>query len=471
MEGLWTTKTEDGRQRELSLLFGFIFVSGLILFLNLWARSLENHGYLRYAEIAREMIRSGDWIVPHYNGEIFVDKPPLLFWLIALPSSIHGTVTPLLARLPSFFSAWIGTLVIFFWAKRVYGSNLSGLVAAGVLLSSYQFFFEARLARTDMLLCCLVLLALYCFYLGYGETGRRRYFLFGLSFLFMGLESLTKGPSVPLLPFLVIVVFLLKEKRVKMLIGKEFMLGYLIFMLAVLPWPLLFIDRVGLDKAVSLVKAATILTRKEPVYFYFLQIWVRFAPWSLLLPVMAVDLWRRRGKVLRGPDSFFLIWFVVFFVVLTLFNYRAARYLLPALPPLACMVGGMWKRKLSYFLVPLLLFVTVWHLIDVYWIRQNVSHSPGQLLAEELRPWVKGISLSSYQLDPGIAEGVNFYLDRVMPILKKPREISEYLRGGQGRLVLMSRGVYEKIAQQRIFAMVISKEFEYKEEKLVLVSD
>ena len=465
------TDVRGWRRKEAWSLGALVVASGFILFFNLWARSLQNHGYLRYAEVAREMIRLGDWVVPHYNGEIFVDKPPLLFWLIAIPSSIYGSVTPLLARLPSFFSAWIGVVVIFVWAKRVYGTNLSGLVAAGTLLSSFQYFFEARLARMDMLLCGLTLLALYCFYLGYGEASRRRYVLYGLSFLFMGLGGLTKGPTVAFLPFLVISVFLLKERRVKMLIGREFMLGYLIFALTVLPWPLLFVHQVGFDQAVSVFKATSILTRKEPIYFYFLQIWVRFAPWSVLLPVLTIYLWKRRGEVLYGRDSFFLIWFVVFFVVLTLFNYRAARYLLPALPPLACLMGGTWNRKLAFFLIPCLLFVTVWHLTEVYWIRQDVSHTPGKFLAEELRPWVKGASLSAYQLDPGTVEEANFYLDRLIPILKIPREVAKQLRSDQGSLVLMPQGVYEKMVQQRIFPMVISKEFQYKGETLVLISD
>ena len=87
--------------KERWIIGSFVLISGLILFFNLWTRSLENHDYVRHAEVAREMIRSGEWVVPHLNGEVYIDKPPLVFWLIALPSSIYGGVTPFLARLPS----------------------------------------------------------------------------------------------------------------------------------------------------------------------------------------------------------------------------------------------------------------------------------------------------------------------------------------------------------------------------------
>ena len=90
-----TMDTEPSKQKWMIVCF--ILATGLVLFYNLWARNLENHGYLRYAEIAREMIRSGDWVVPHHNGEIYVDKPPLIFWLIAIPSWFSGSVTPLTA--------------------------------------------------------------------------------------------------------------------------------------------------------------------------------------------------------------------------------------------------------------------------------------------------------------------------------------------------------------------------------------
>jgi len=450
-----------------------LITSGLILFFNLWARSLENRDYLRYAEVAREMIRSGDWIIPRYNGEIYLDKPPLLFWLIAIPSYIYGSVTPLIARLPSALSAWIGTLLLFLWGKRVYGTTQSGLIAGGIALSSYQYFFQARFSKTDMLLCFFILLSLYFFYLGYGASGRRRYLFHVLSFFSIGLGTLTKGPFGLFIPFFIMSIFLIKERRWSLLISREFILGYIIIALTVLPWVFLFIHRFGFEQTVALVKDTQILTRHAPIYFYLIQIWGQFFPWSLLLPFLFVHLWSRKRRILYSGELFFLIWFIVLFILLTLFKYRASRYLFPALPPLALMIGGMWKKRASLFFIPFIVFILVWHGVEINWVRKDLSNSPGMVLVGELSPFLKGSTLYGYQLDVSTAEEINFYLDPIVPIplLEKVEDLSYQLRKKEKGLVLMPKEVYEKVRVKKEDSMAFIQEFSYKKGRLVLVSN
>jgi 4-amino-4-deoxy-L-arabinose transferase-like glycosyltransferase len=448
----------------------FIIFSGVILFFNLWARSLENHGYLRYAEVAREMIRSGDWIVPHLNGEVFVDKPPLLFWLIAIPSSIYGSVTPFLAKWPSAFSAWMGVIILFLWGKRIYGTTQSGLIAGGVLLSSYQYFSQARLAKTDTLLCLFILLSLYFFTLGYGEVRRKRSLFYGLSFFSMGLGVLTKGPFGLVPPFIIISALLIKERRWRIWISREFLLGYIILALTVLPWIFLFISRVGLEQYISLIKGTDILTRKAPIYFYFIEIWGQFFPWSLLLPFLFFYLWRQRNRLWHSRESFFLIWFIVLFTLLTLFKYRASRYLLPVLPPLALMIGGVWRKRVVYFLISCLFVISIWHVREYYWIKKDLSYSPGMVLVGELKPFIKESTLFGFRLDMGTIEEVNFYLDRVLPLLRKMEDLLEQFGRGEERWILMPKEVYEETRIQGGLSVVFVQEFLYKHGKLVLVS-
>jgi 4-amino-4-deoxy-L-arabinose transferase-like glycosyltransferase len=460
------------KQNEGWVIGCFIIASGLILFYNLWARSLENHDYPRYAEVAREMIRSGDWVVPHCNGKIFIDKPPLLFWLISLPSSLYGSVTPFIARLPSALSAWIGVILLVFWGRDIYGTTQAGLIAGGSLLSSYQFFYQARLAKTDMVLCLFILLSLYFFHLGYRECRRRRYFIYGLSFFFMGLGVLTKGPFGLFIPLPIISIFLIKEGQWRRLISKEFILGYVILVLTVLPWIFLFFYRVGVKESIALAMGTQILTRKAPIYFYFIQIWPQFFPWSLLLPFLFLYIWRQKWKFWHSEESLFLIWFMVLFVLLTLFTYRASRYLLPALPPLVLMIAGMWRKKFLSFLIPFLGAILIWHSVEFYGISKNLSHSPGMVLAGELRPFFKESTLIGYRVDRGTVEEINFYLDPVVPIplIKRSENLSDQLMKKERVLVLMPKEVYEKVKIQGNLSMYLIQEFRYKKGQLVLVS-
>lgn len=457
-------------KKERLIFVFFTLISGFILFFNLWSRSLENHGYIRYAEVTREMIRSGDWVVPHLNGEIFIDKPPLLFWLMAIPSSLYGSITPFIAKLPSALSAWVGTIILFLWANRIYGKTQHGLLAGGILLSSYQYFFQSRLAKTDILLCLFIILSLYNFFMSYYESKR---FLFnGLFFFFMGLGVLTKGPF-GILPLIIVSVFLIKERQVKKLISKEFFLGYMILFVTVLPWVFLFIQRIGWEQSVMLVKQNKILSRHEPIYFYFIAIWGEFAPWSIFLPFVFFHLLKERYKIWNSKLSFFIIWFVVLFSLLTLFKFRTSRYLLPALPPLAIMIGGTWRKKFAFFLVLFLFTIFTWHAREYYWIKRDNSYSPGMILIQELKPFLKESPLFLYELDMSTIEEINFYLDPVepIPLIKTPEELSKHLKNNKKILFLMSLETFEKTQNGQDVPMVFIQEFKYKGGKLVLISN
>jgi len=458
---------EPQKEREIFLIFSLM--SGIILFFNLWTRSLENHDYLRYAEVAREMIRSGDWIVPRLNGEIYLHKPPLLFWLIALPSSIYGYVTPLLARIPSFFSAWLGSLLVFQWGKRIYGNSLSGFISGGILLSNYQYFFNARIAKTDMLLCFFILSSLYSFYLGYHEEPKKGPFLLA-SFIFIGLGVLTKGPF-GLIPLPIIFGFLLKEKKLKILVYKEFIIGYFVLILIVFLWIIPFISRLGLERSLQLLEETEVLTRKAPFYFYFVEIWPQFAPWSLFLPILIFLLYKE--KIFRLRVNFFLIWFILLFIILTIFQYRASRYLLGAIPPLALMTAGIWRKKFLFFLIPFSFIILVWHVVEIQWINKNMSRSPGLTLSTNLKPFLKEKKFFGYKLDPSTEEELNFYLDiyPCIPMIKRVEDFNNLANGEDRILILMPKEVYEEFPSNDLLSIRFIKEFPYKKGRLVLISN
>ena len=116
------------------------------------------------------------------------------------------------------------------------------------------------------------------------------------------------------------------------------------------------------------------------------------------------------------------------------------------------------------FLTAFCFFILIWHAVEVYWLRGNLSHSPGMVLAGELKPLLDGSTLSGYGLDVSTVEEINFYLDRVIPISKK----AEHLSGK--KFVLMPEEVYRGLRAGGNDSLLLIREFQYKEGRLVLVS-
>ena len=105
----------------------------------------------RYALVAREMLETGQWILPHLAGAVYADKPPLLFWSIALISALGPGVTEWTARLPTALAAVGVCFVTWRLGVRLF-SPTTGLLAALVLATSGGFFWSGRQALPDMLL-------------------------------------------------------------------------------------------------------------------------------------------------------------------------------------------------------------------------------------------------------------------------------------------------------------------------------
>jgi len=152
----------------------------------------------RNAEVAREMLAAGRWIVPHFNGLPFLDKPPLLFWTIAAAFRVLGT-SELAARLPSALSG-VAMVLLTLALGRALLDGRRGLWAAVVVATSPLVLIFSRLVIFDMTFTALVTLALYALVRARlsGLPGR----WLALAGLAMGLAVLTKGPVGIVLPLL-----------------------------------------------------------------------------------------------------------------------------------------------------------------------------------------------------------------------------------------------------------------------------
>ncbi len=168
----------------------------------------------RYAEIAREMLQSGNLLVPHLNYVAYVEKPPVLYWLTTLSFWIFG-VSEFAARLPVALSAITGILATYFFALRAFGRR-HAILAAAILATTPLYALMAQVLTTDMTLTAFVTIATFALYLHWQEGGRWCW----IAYVAMGLAMMTKGPVGAALPILSMLIWLALNRELRGAIGK-----------------------------------------------------------------------------------------------------------------------------------------------------------------------------------------------------------------------------------------------------------
>ena len=234
-----------------------LFTAFLFLF-NTGKRDLWAPDEPRYAQVSKEMRDSGNFIVPHLNSEPYPDKPPLLFWLINLFSIPFGKITALSSRLPSAFAGIGCCLAIFYLGKSLYHNTRIALMASLLLATSSKFLWMAHRVAFDVLLTFFVMMAIVCFYKGYaarhnhspitppispplqgkdeGEVKKQERRYYTLFYIFMALGVLTKGPIGFILPFCIVLTYLILKKDIRVLKETRPWIGGAIFAFIVFTW-------------------------------------------------------------------------------------------------------------------------------------------------------------------------------------------------------------------------------------------
>jgi 4-amino-4-deoxy-L-arabinose transferase-like glycosyltransferase len=341
------------RNRE-RLLVGVLLLLCLVLFFyRLDARPLWDIDEGMHAATSKDMVLSGDWVIPRYNGEAFYDKPILYNWLAALSFMVLG-FSEFAARLPA---ALLGTgcvLATYALGRRLYGP-LAAFTGAAVLATSAEFIILSRTVVHDISLAFCTTLALACFYAGYTDRRHRsRHFL--LMYAAGGFGLLAKGPLGLVLPALVIGLFLLTERRLSMMKQMKIGWGALIVLAIGAPWYLMVSARdpsfawyFFVEKNIGsfLGIAAREVKHTEPFYYYFEVLLGGFFPWSFFLPLAAVRAWRGCFKPLGAGTRFLLIWFAALFVFFSMAKSKLPTYLLPLFPAVALLVGALFAEAVG----------------------------------------------------------------------------------------------------------------------------
>jgi dolichol-phosphate mannosyltransferase len=353
----------------------------------------------RYAEIARQMLAADRFVVPLYHGTAYLDKPPLLYWLVMASYSVFG-IHDWAARLVPCTAGFLCVLVAYGWGRQTAGARAS-LLGAVFLCLSARFVQLERLLTMDGLLCLWVVAAWAAAHAAV-RHGRLRVTWWLVSALASGLGLLTKGPVALVLVVVPMLAYQALDRRSARPRLGPWLLYLVVALAGAAPWFLAvqaqhpdFAGYFFVHHHVERFREP--FDHDEPFWFYLPELLLGIFPWTLLLPGLALALFRRQGSrapsPLMGGDGerpeltvaqrpptpplphegggnrkgilFFLLacsWTVAFF---SLAGCKRPAYILPALPPLAlalgCYVDGVLPRsRVRSAVVSLFLHHSAW---------------------------------------------------------------------------------------------------------------
>jgi 4-amino-4-deoxy-L-arabinose transferase-like glycosyltransferase len=292
-----------------------------------------------YAQISREMLRNG-FLIPHWNLQPWLEKPPLMLWVTALFFKLFG-VFEFTARLGSALSGVALSGLLNFWLALRH-SRLAAWLSTLILLSTSGFLHVARVGEMDVLLSLGITLAL----IGLAELHLNQilnlaWYLFWIGF---AIALMTKGAAGITLLFTAI-LFLALEPTLLRRLRTHFFLGLLLFLALVLPWHLYMLHRFGqlfVDQYLGLHVLARATSQIEghltPWWFYLRVLLLSAAPFLLLYPIALYDTLRQPR--LR-PFRVFALFALIELLFFTLIQTRLPHYIAPAYPTLS-LLTALW---------------------------------------------------------------------------------------------------------------------------------
>ncbi|MEW6658340.1 MAG: glycosyltransferase family 39 protein [Thermodesulfobacteriota bacterium] len=331
----------------------FLLLLALAVYLPLMFRVPLIRAEAMYALIPKEMLASGHWLTATLNGVPYLDKPPLLYWLTILAYKIFG-VSEAAARIPT-LACTLGEI----WLTCLLGRRLFNPRAAWlggfILLSSIGFFALHLQILTDHLITLFLLASLY-FVVRWQEEPRRRWstgFYLALAGGFM-----SKGLIGLVFPLLISVIYLWPRHRASL--SRLFFnpWGPALLAVVVVPW-FAAVEQAHpgfLSHQIINEQLMRFLGKRQPpdiTPFPVFQFWIFFLiwlmPWTLMLPEALYRFWRETGPRVPGLEKarLLLIWAGVIMGFYTLSSSRIEYYSLPALPPLALVLGWRLDRALA----------------------------------------------------------------------------------------------------------------------------
>lgn len=323
----------------------------LIWFYMLGSRTLVPTDEGRYAEMAREMVASGDWITLRLNGIKYFEKPPLQNWMNAISFSLFG-LGEWQARLWTGLCGLSGIAITAYTGAKVFGRRV-GIHAALILGSSFLWAGLGHINTLDMGLSGMMTLALCGLLFAQRDGASPREQLYGMLLCWAGmaLATLSKGPIGLVLPGAVLVLYTLLTRQWELWTRLHLGKGLLLFFAITAPWfilvwlknpehPYFFFIHENFQRFTSKVH------HRAGAWYYFVPILaLGIVPWLGLL-VQAVWSGMHAEKQSNGfqTKKLLLIWAVFIFVFFSISGSKLPSYILPIFPALALLIACQLER-------------------------------------------------------------------------------------------------------------------------------
>ena len=316
----------------------------LSLFALLWKlgiASLADWDEAIYAEVAKEILQSGNWLTLQWEHQPWFEKPPLLMWVTALSYKFFG-VTEFWARAASAFSG-IGLIVITYFTGKHSFNKWVGFLGALILLTSAQFITSARNGTMDVMLTLTIYLVLFG-YLKLRDGDDRWWYLICAG---VALGLMTKGAAAWVAPVTIILSLMLERRLIATVRSKHFWLACGVGLLIVAPWHVLMYAKYGkqffreyISYHVIARSTGALEGHDENPFYYLGKLLDGFSPWALILPFA---IYSAIKKIRRG-DEHSRLWLIVVLSVLvfyTLIPTKIGWYILPLYPAASILIATL----------------------------------------------------------------------------------------------------------------------------------
>jgi 4-amino-4-deoxy-L-arabinose transferase-like glycosyltransferase len=331
-----------------------VLLAALSFFAGLGRGAIGDNDEAFYAESAREMVESGNWVTPHFNYEPRFQKPALYYWLTATLFAITGP-NEFAAR---FFAALAGVglvLVTTACGRRWYDESV-GLLAGAIAATTFGYFALARMALPDLPLAFFVSFSIWTAFVATLERERnpRKWLLLAAAAAALGF--LVKGPLAVLLPTMVVVPILLMERRSFNVNFADIVLAALLFLAIALPWYLVMWMQHGTEYLVGFFIgdnyerfATSRFNDPRPWWFYLPIAAGGLLPWTPLALTWLAPLMQfaTRRRDIGTLDLRLILWALLPLAFFTLSVGKQPRYILPVLPPLALLLASAVIERTS----------------------------------------------------------------------------------------------------------------------------